>query len=458
MNKKYQIFISSTYIDLVEPRQKVIESILKLYHFPIGMEMFSAADDEQWDIIKETIDSSDFYIILVGSRYGSLTKEGISYTEKEYDYAKKIGLPILTFLKDEGLPTTPQERESDIEKIQKLKAFRSKAQQNKVREVWINSDDLATRVSVALMKEFARKNRVGWIRGDSVSEEASRELLELSKENRELREKVAKLETLTNSRKPIIKFALQESDLLCFSVPYLKWNKGSIEVPKKISIEIPQHLINFLSLHDIEKYNSSIPSEKELNEYEKKLKLFVFSKFSYDLKMSIENVGNYKATNINIELVFPNFVKVLKKNVLNEMSLPKDVIPPNPVTKAEHTYQLSLKNTLSRHSAFNIVNREYDFNMRPELYLKRPSMPLVNEVPIYSIQGNSFVINLPSLLHTRNKEIFNQVSIIPLEEGSGDIIINIICEEMESLESILIPITVNTDETLDFKRDHYDPN
>ena len=56
--------------------------------FPIGMEMFSAADDDQWKIIKETIDSSDFYILIIGNRYGSIEETtGISYTEKEFDYA-----------------------------------------------------------------------------------------------------------------------------------------------------------------------------------------------------------------------------------------------------------------------------------------------------------------------------------------------------------------------------------
>ena len=51
MDKKYQIFISSTYEDLKEERKKVIEAILTMNHFPVGMEMFSAADEEQWEII-----------------------------------------------------------------------------------------------------------------------------------------------------------------------------------------------------------------------------------------------------------------------------------------------------------------------------------------------------------------------------------------------------------------------
>lgn len=51
MDKKYQVFISSTYKDLIEEREKVRDVILSMYHFPIGMEMFNAADEEQWEII-----------------------------------------------------------------------------------------------------------------------------------------------------------------------------------------------------------------------------------------------------------------------------------------------------------------------------------------------------------------------------------------------------------------------
>lgn len=56
--------------------------------FSIGMEIFSAADDDQRKIIKEAIDSSDFHILIIGNRYGSIEETtGISYTEKEFDYA-----------------------------------------------------------------------------------------------------------------------------------------------------------------------------------------------------------------------------------------------------------------------------------------------------------------------------------------------------------------------------------
>ena len=77
MQKKYQIFISSTYEDLKDERKKVQDTILRMYHFPIGMEMFSAGNVDQWKVIRETIDSSDYYILLVGHRYGSIIERCI---------------------------------------------------------------------------------------------------------------------------------------------------------------------------------------------------------------------------------------------------------------------------------------------------------------------------------------------------------------------------------------------
>jgi hypothetical protein len=40
-------------------RDQAIKAILELGHIPVGMEMFSAADDQQWEIIKKQIDQSD---------------------------------------------------------------------------------------------------------------------------------------------------------------------------------------------------------------------------------------------------------------------------------------------------------------------------------------------------------------------------------------------------------------
>ena len=120
MEKKYQIFISSTYEDLKEERKKVQDAILSIYQFPIGMEMFSAADEDQWEIIRETIDSSDYYILIIAHRYGSVIKEGeyagISYTQKEFRYALEQKIPVLAFLIDESVPVMPKKMEENEKK------------------------------------------------------------------------------------------------------------------------------------------------------------------------------------------------------------------------------------------------------------------------------------------------------------------------------------------------------
>ena len=92
MDKRYQVFISSTYSDLKEERSKVMQTIMSLDCIPAGMELFPANDTDQFDFIKKIIDDCDYYILIVGGRYGTISDDGISYTEKEFDYAidKKI--------------------------------------------------------------------------------------------------------------------------------------------------------------------------------------------------------------------------------------------------------------------------------------------------------------------------------------------------------------------------------
>lgn len=60
------------------------------------MELFPAADDDAWTLIKRVIDSSDYYLVVVGGKYGSVDPATeLSFTEKEYDYAVEQGSRFL---------------------------------------------------------------------------------------------------------------------------------------------------------------------------------------------------------------------------------------------------------------------------------------------------------------------------------------------------------------------------
>lgn len=169
MEKKYQIFVSSTYEDLKEERDKVQKAILSMYQFPVGMEMFSADDSEQWDIIKATIDTSDYYVLIIAHRYGSTISvgkdAGMSYTEKEFRYARKKKIPILAFLINDEVSVIPKYIENDPIKIGKLNEFKREVKKGRSVEWWENGDDLSKKVSIALYKKIAkRQDNKGWIR------------------------------------------------------------------------------------------------------------------------------------------------------------------------------------------------------------------------------------------------------------------------------------------------------
>lgn len=166
MDKKYQIFISSTYEDLRDERAAVRDAILSMYHFPVGMELFGATNEEQWQIISETIESSDFYVLIVAHRYGTVIElgenAGISYTEREFNYALEKGIPVLCFLKDDSALVKPEY----VEKLnsEKLLVFKNRIKKGRMIEWWRNSDDLAQKVTTALYKQFERTKRPGWLR------------------------------------------------------------------------------------------------------------------------------------------------------------------------------------------------------------------------------------------------------------------------------------------------------
>jgi len=196
MDKRYQVFVSSTYADLKQERQRVIQALMEMDCIPAGMELFPAADDEQWAFIKRIIDDCDYYLIIIGGRYGSTTPEGVSYTEKEFDYASQRGLKIIALLHEE--PDSIPVNKSDIDPTlrQKLKAFREKVATNRLVKFWKSADELPGMVALSLSKTIKTYPAVGWVRASLVaSQEMLIEINELRKENNELRQELEGFQT-----------------------------------------------------------------------------------------------------------------------------------------------------------------------------------------------------------------------------------------------------------------------
>jgi len=179
--KKYQVFVSSTYIDLVKERQEIMHALLELDCIPAGMELFPAANEDQWSLIKGMIDESDYYLLVIGGRYGSVSPEGLSYTEMEYRYAIEIGKPVLAFLHKDPESIPVKKTESSSEGRKKLDAFRELAQK-RMCKYWETPQELGSIVSRSLIMLQKKHPSVGWVRGDQVmSGDASNEILKLRK-------------------------------------------------------------------------------------------------------------------------------------------------------------------------------------------------------------------------------------------------------------------------------------
>lgn len=99
-NKKYNVFVSSTFIDLKSYRKALADEIVFLGHFAAGMEDFTACGEDLETYIKKVIDEADYYVLMIGQRFGSPIprNKSVSYTMMEYDYAKSRGMRIIPLI------------------------------------------------------------------------------------------------------------------------------------------------------------------------------------------------------------------------------------------------------------------------------------------------------------------------------------------------------------------------
>lgn len=179
MQKKYQVFISSTYNDLINERREVIQSLLELDCIPTGMELFQASDMDQWNWIKQVINDCDYFISIIAGKYGTIhEKYGISYTEMEYRYALKMKKPIIGFLyrNIDALPVSKSETDLEIKK--KLLEFRNFVG-HKLIKYWSNEYDLSGAVTRSIIQLIKTVPMPGWVKADNLPATKKKESLDI---------------------------------------------------------------------------------------------------------------------------------------------------------------------------------------------------------------------------------------------------------------------------------------
>ncbi len=230
MRKKLQVFVSSTFTDLQSERQAAVQAILKAGHIPAGMELFTASDKSQWEIIKRWIDESDVYMLILGGRYGTVDPDtGISYTEMEYDYAVKQQKPLFSVvIKEAALEAKVKDLGSDVmEKNDplSLKKFRGKVLST-MSAFFEDERDIKLAIHESLGELGHQTNLVGWV--------SASELVDTSALNAEISRLRLELENVQTAKAPVQRGSKKVD-------PYDDLEE-TLEVLKATKIDVPEEL------------------------------------------------------------------------------------------------------------------------------------------------------------------------------------------------------------------------
>lgn len=303
MDKRYQVFLSSTYLDLKDERLEVMRALLELDCIPSGMEYFPATNDDQWSFIQELINQCDYYIVVIGARYGSTSSDGISFTEKEYRYALEKGIPIIAFVHAQPNLIPQGRAESNSKARKKLDDFKQLVRSKLCKE-WSTPAELGAVVSRSLTQLIRRNPRPGWVRSDKLaSSEASEEILRLRRLLEKKEEEIGRLSLMHNAATEGLAQGSDEVEIAfhaSISNPALPYAERISRFPSTCTLTWDEVLKSFapnlLTPSKISSIKSGINSLIREKKFEKIQKIF-----------PEENVATFTITNSSLQMVIVQF-------------------------------------------------------------------------------------------------------------------------------------------------------
>ncbi len=141
-----RVYVSSSYLDLVEHRNAVLRALGARGFDVCAMEHYGAADERPVEFCLADVRSCDLYIGVFAHRYGYVPADGsLSVTELEYREARKSGLATLIFLVDPQAEWPAGFREFGPGTSQLLR-LRSELETDRLVAYFTTPEDLARKV------------------------------------------------------------------------------------------------------------------------------------------------------------------------------------------------------------------------------------------------------------------------------------------------------------------------
>ena len=164
MERLFTAFVSSTYQDLQSERQLVARTLLDQSCVPLGMEFFPASGLTPWEVIERTIEDSDFVVLMVAGRYGSLYRNRKSWTEREYVRVRRAGKKVVALLHHDWSELPHSKCESDPNKVAALNAFRARVERDVTVRYWYDETTLVSALSASIQHLITESQLPGWTR------------------------------------------------------------------------------------------------------------------------------------------------------------------------------------------------------------------------------------------------------------------------------------------------------
>ena len=172
---KLSIFVGSTKKDLHKIRDAAINAILCAGHIPSGMELWAAGHIPTLEAIKSHLELCDMHLLFLGSRYGSVVRDGKSFTQWEYEQSVEAGRPVIPFVLSEKEFDEALKRETNPdEKLnhEKLREFRNTLLENSLCGEFIASSTKGIAFNCAnsinqIINSGQLPDGAGWLRSTS---------------------------------------------------------------------------------------------------------------------------------------------------------------------------------------------------------------------------------------------------------------------------------------------------
>ncbi len=366
----------------------------------------SAGDSPQKILNKQFVYACDAVVAIFWTRFGTPTDDYDSGSEEEIE--KMIADGKQVFLYFSSRPVSPDAVEH--EQYEKVKKFKEKFSANGVYDVYNSIESFRDLFYAHLTRYFLT---------------------------------LSKVEEIKSAKKPDLRLDIIDADTgnQADEKYYYKFPSGLITYKELSEEEIFGEISSYVTSEDIKEYNEALPSEDEVEDFNKKQRLYENSVNNcHDFKISLSNVGNAKANEIYVDLIFPPEILVYYKDDVKLIKEPKDrpKMPVNPINKAmneiEKKRMRALLGRLDPYTQadefFNSINGARAYIESPVSVLS-PFEILPSRTYDYYIEDNSVLtLHEENLLHTREIKS-KEFSLIFTSCGEFEVKYSIMCEEWE---------------------------